>query len=128
MGKLIEKIKNLANIKVKTLFIIFLSVWTIDFLTTIYGVAILKTMIEANPIPAFFYNLGWYGWIIFYFISTILLLLLSFIVKHIKKIKYKESIKYNKKDNSSNIPLMLIFLFISVESFAIINNLYWMLS
>ena len=128
MGKIIEKIKNLENIKLKTLFIIFLVVWTIDFLTTIYGVAIIGTMFEANPIPAFFYSMGWYGWIIFYLIATIVFFLFSSITIYFKKILSKKCIENNKKKRGWIIVFIGITLFCTLEFLVIINNFYWIFS
>jgi len=125
MGKIIEEIKNLADIKIKTLFIIFLGVWTIDFLTTLWGVAIIKTMDEANPIPAFFYNMGWYGWIIFYLIAMIVFFLFSLMTINFKNSLSKNYIKNNKKDRGWIIVFIGITLFCTLEFFVIINNLYW---
>lgn len=124
MGKIIEKIKNLENIKLKTLFIIFLGVWTIDFLTTLYSIEIIKIAYESNPIPALFYNLGWYGWIIFYLIIIILLFILGKITLKFKDILSKTCIKNKEKDKGWIIIIVGIILFFSLELFCIINNLY----
>jgi hypothetical protein len=106
----------MKKIKTKNIFVILISIWLIDFLLTILGVNILG-FTEKNPISSLFLNN--YGIIGFLMLGIIGTFMISFLL-------FKVS--YNKYNKTPMISLITgISVFCTIEFYAIINNLYWIL-
>ena len=109
--------------KIKTIFLIIFSVWTLDFFTTFIALNFLEGFYESNPIPAYFFGIGWYGWIFIFILNTIGLFLVSLFV-------YKTSDITSRLRNDGEAFFMsycFVGTFVILEGFVIFNNIYLML-
>ena len=50
--------------KSKTIFLMIFGVWFADFLSTFFILNFFDGFRETSKIPAYFFSLGWYGWVL----------------------------------------------------------------
>ena len=101
------------------LFTILISVWVVDFITTILALNLKifdGQFQELNPFSAWLFGFGFWGWVIAFAYSTITFFLLSFFsCKLLKRLK--------SEDYKRNLYYAILFFFIVVEGNAIFNNI-----
>jgi len=122
-----RKIKKLDEVKFipnwKNLYIIFMSIWSIDFFTTIIALNLPRyagKLQEINPLSAWFYSFGFIGWIGAFLYSMITLFILSWCAcKLLNKLK--------SQDYKRNLYYVIIIVFIVLEGNAIFNNITYLL-
>ena len=100
--------------KIRNIFKILAGVWCIDFILTVILINFYVGMIESNPIPRFFYERGFWGFFMFFWITMILLALFSFFLKWISNRKVVK--------NPEMVQIVGILTFVVLESYCIINN------
>jgi len=122
-----KKIKKLDEVKFipnwKNLYMIFISIWGIDFFTTIIALNLPRyagKLYEINPLSAWFYQFGLIGWIGAFLYSMITLFLLSWgVCKLLNKLK--------NQNYKINLYYAIIILFVVLEGNVIFNNLMMLL-
>lgn len=118
------KNKILGHIRLRWVFLSFVAIYMLDFITTVIALCLFDgKFIEANPLQAQFFALGWYGWFMSLFFTFSILFFLTLIIgwggKHIIKIEKKKKVfgYYN---------LYLGFVTgvsVGFELFVVVNNL-----
>ena len=100
------------------IFKIFAGIWAIDFITTVIALNFYLNMVERNPIAKFFYDKGLVGFIIFFTLAMIGLLIMSYRIR---------KTSYNKYNSEPELTWKIgVFVFCSIEIIVIINNMYWL--
>ena len=101
--------------KFKTIFLILLGIWLIDFILTIIGIKIFG-FYETNPTFRYFLGKGTFGLISFFSIKLLATYLFSILI-------FKMS--YNKYNKSPNLTLFVFLsIFFIFYLYATINNVY----
>ena len=106
------------------MFYIFFIIWLVDFMTTILALnlpALEGKLVELNPIVNWFHSFGFIGWVGAFFYSVMGIFLLSFFVTTLINYLKNETLKHN-------IWILVIGIIVMVETIAILNNIWWMLS
>lgn len=119
-----KRYKALKHIRLRWVLLSFVIIYAIDFISTLIALCAFDGLfIEANPIQAYFFNLGWYGWFISLIFTFSILCLLTLIIgwggrKVIKLEKKKKVFGYY------NLYLGFVTgIGIGYELFVIINNI-----
>jgi len=100
--------------KTKSMFMILASVFSIDFILTAVLLNFYTNTMEANPIARFFFEKGFWGFVLFYTLTLIILFLFSFFVKRLSHNEYNKNPELTEKIG--------ILTFVILELYAIINN------
>ena len=104
----------------KNLYIIFISIWCIDFLTTIISLNLPRyagKLYETNPLSAWLFGFGFIGWVGAFVYSMTTIFLISYSVCWLLNKRIKTD------DLRFNLYLAVLFIFILFEGNAIFNNL-----
>lgn len=103
----------------KFLFIIWVSIWSIDFLTTFLGLNLRNTkdiLYEVNPLPAWFFSGGLIGFAVWFVIGLSLIFVTCFItcnlINSLKNPHLKQILFF-----------FILILLLFVESIVILNNI-----
>lgn len=105
--------------KTNSIFIWLISIWSIDFITTILSLSYFDNLYEGNRLLNPIYNLGFFGYVLVFIITIIIFYLFSLLL--IKLSHYKDN------SYSTLIQIIPIIIFWGLEIKTILNNVNLML-
>jgi len=109
--------------KIKTQTLILFGLWFfLDFVLTFVGIQFLGAE-ESNFRAAFFYNLGWYGWLIFPVIVLFSVFIYSLLTYSGEKIINRVCDNRGKKRIGYLVPLLGIVTFSILNLYSLIHNI-----
>jgi hypothetical protein len=127
--------------KVWTMFKIMAGIWCIDYFITTVLLNCCEGFMEVNPIARFFFNYGFWGFVMAYFVTLSMILGYAYLIKWLSSSKTmqdihrKQEIKWELKhgkhiserkpkfiNNYENIERIMLGLFVIGDLVAITNN------
>jgi len=99
--------------KTNSIFYLLISIWSIDFLTTILALS-YDNLFEGNFIPKYFFNFGFFGFVAFFLITSVIFYLVSVLI-------FKVS-NYQNNSHYEFIQAVPITIFWVLEIQTILNN------
>ena len=116
--RIFRHIQSTRKMKLKNIFFCLEGVYLLDFISTIIGINFVNGLTEMSVLPAYFFSLGLFGWIICVLFTTLILLLFSLFI-------YKAQNYIISKANdgcSFWVVYISISTFVMLELFTVIHN------
>jgi len=79
------KKKKIKGLTYKQILIPMLIIFYVDVLSTIIALNFVEGLVEGNPIPAWFFQFGWIGWVTCFILSSLMLTFGAYLIYKIGK-------------------------------------------
>jgi len=110
--------KKELKVKPKYFIIPFIIIWCMDFITTVIGLN-CQGLYEMNKISAWFFQFGFWGFVINFIFCVIVIILFSYLFTWLLNKRLKPKLR-------KIMFWVVIGLVILIEVVAIFNNIFWM--